>query len=319
MSQLTKARAESGEKADDFSCPEFLTSQYFEKILKKFNNDSSLKVATIKVEPFGSDSDGFASTMYRVEVSAKQNGDDTLKRGSYIVKMMPKLKIAVDKLGEGSYNVQQKEMDIFQNVFPELSRILKSIGEDKNIFPQAIAVDRKREVLLLEDLAVKKFEMVDRKVGMDMVHLKLGLDKLARFHAASMVLMQESPNVFDQFDVGMFSRKTSAFNDFFSGNMNALTAEVSSWKGFEVYGKKLEKLKTKMYERAFQVFDNDDGDLKVFIHGDLWINNFMFLHGKNGEVKDAIMVSVMRMCHALEKKSVWFFSASYLTLKKKKT
>jgi hypothetical protein len=289
MSQSIEAQVEI---CGNFFFPKFLTSEYFEDILQKYNNDVSLKVESVDVGPCGSAGDGFASTMYRVEIHARQNNNEKLKRGNYIVKMMPTLKLAVDKLGSGSYNVQQKEMDIFQNIFPEFSRILKSVGEDKNVFPKAIAIDRKRDVLVLEDLAAKKFEMADKRVGMGMNQLKLGLTKLARFHAASIVLMEESPNIFERYDIGMFSRKTSAFHDFFGSNMDALIAEVSSWDEFEIYGKKLKNLKENMYERAYQAYDNDEGDLKVFTHGDLWINNFMFTYNKRNEANDAIIVSI---------------------------
>jgi hypothetical protein len=230
--------------------------------------------------------------MFRVEVCASQKNQSEIKHGNVIVKMMPTLKLAIDKLGSGSYNVQEKEMDIFQKVFPEMRKILKSVDEDKNIFPKAFAVDRVKDVLVLEDLAEEKFVMADRKIGLSLDQLKISLEKLAKFHAASMVLMENQPGIFDAYDVGMFSRKTSAFHTFFSTNLEALIDEVSSWNGYEKYATKLENLKMNLYENSFKVSDNDEGDLKVLTHGDLWLNNFMFSYDKNGELKDAIMVEL---------------------------
>lgn len=273
--------------------PSFLKLEYFENILQKYFHDESLKVVSAKVGSCGTPSDGFASTMYRVEVHASKGNKSDFKHENYIVKMMPTSQLAIEKLGSGSYNVQQKEMDIFQKIFPEFKKILKTIGKDKNVFPKAIAVDRIRDVLVLEDLMDKKFVMADRKVGLDLEHIKLSLSKLARFHAASMVLMEKNPKIFQSYDVGMFSRKTSAFHDFFSSNMDALIKEVSTWNGYEVYTKKLRKLKDNMYEASFKAYDNDPGDMKVLLHGDLWVNNMMFSYDNHGSLNDAIIVSIM--------------------------
>lgn len=275
-----------------FKAPDFLTENYFESILQKFSGDESLKVHSVTAGPFGGIGDAFASTMYRAKVCASQATHEKIRRGNYIVKMQPTLQLARDKLGAASYDVHEKEMSIFQNVFPRFSKILRSVEEEKNVFPKAIAVDRVRGVLVLEDLTDKKFIMADRKAGLDENHLKLALGKLAAFHAASMVLMEQKPKHFRKYDVGMFSRKTLAFNDFFCSNMDALTAEVSGWEGFETYAKKLERLKKNLLNNAYKVFDNKAGEMKVLIHGDLWLNNIMFQY-ERGKPIDSILVRII--------------------------
>lgn len=277
--------------SQSIEAPSFLKEKYFEAILQQFNGDDSLKVHSISIGPCGAIGDAFASTMYRVKICATQAKHEKTRRGSYIVKMLPTLQLARDKLaGIGGYDVHEKEMDIFQNIFPRFSKILRSLAKDKNVFPKAIAVDRVRGVIVLEDLADKKFIMADRKVGLDENHLKLALEKLAALHAASMVLIEQKPKLFVKYDVGMFSRKTSAFHDFFCSNMDALTSEVSSWEGFETYAKKLERMKRNLLENSYKVFDNKEGELQVLIHGDLWLNNLMFQYDENGKPKDSILV-----------------------------
>ena len=272
--------------------PEFLTSLYFQDILQRYNNDENLKVDSIKVGPCGGVGDAFASTMYRVEIFATQKGEGDLKHVSCIVKMLPKLQLAREKLGSKNYNVHEKEMKIFRKILPECRKVLNSIEETKSIFPKAIAVDRVREVLVLEDLTVKKFMMADRKVGLDLKQIKLALESLARFHAASMIVMEENPKAFKIFDVGMFSRKTSAFHNFFCGDMEALSAEVSSWNGFEYYAKKLETLKGNFLENSYKTFDNEPGEIKVLAHGDFWLNNVMFKYDRSGSPIDSIIVKL---------------------------
>lgn len=275
--------------AEPVAVAKWLTTKYIQNILQKFLREPSAKVQSLKLEPCGKSGDAYASTMYRIEVKV-QCAAENPRTGSYIVKMLPTSELAREKLGTNSYNVQQKEMNIFQKVFPEFRKILKSINEDRNIFPNAIAVDLVRDVLILEDLAVKEYVMADRKFGLDLNHLHLAIKKLAKFHAASIICLDENPDLLKNYNVGMFSRETKAFHDFFGSNFDALAAEVSSWNGFQYYAKKLNKLKGRMYENAFKAFDNDEGDLKVLIHGDLWINNLMIKYNKKKIPTDVIIV-----------------------------
>ena len=269
--------------------PDFLTASYFESILQKYNRDDTLKVHSVQIGPCGAAGDAFASTMYRVKIHATQR--EAEKTGNFVIKMMPTLQLARNKLGKGSFDVHEKEMEIFQNIFPKMRKILKTVSDDKNIFPKAIAVDRVRGVLMLEDLMDKHFVMADRKIGLDLDHLKLGLQKLAKFHASSMVLLEKSPEKFKGFDIGMLSRNAGAFHDFMRTNLDALTDELSTWDGFEKYVPKLNSLKENFFENCFRVFDNEPGQIKVLIHGDLWVNNLMFNYHKNGSLKDCIIVS----------------------------
>ncbi|XP_070507079.1 uncharacterized protein [Chironomus tepperi] len=273
-----------------FRGPEWLSITYLENVLQKFLNNPKLKVKNLTVKPFGSVGDAYASSMYSIDALIKTD-DETLRKGHYILKMMPLSELACAKLGKDNYNVHEKEMDIFQKIFPEFKAVLRTIEEDKNIFPKAIAVDRIRDALILENLSVKGFVMADRTYGLDMKHLKLALEKLARFHAASMYCMDKNPQIFKNYDIGMFSRKTSAFHDFFSSNMDVLIEEVSTWEGYEMYSEKLNKLKNFMYEKAFRCSDNDPNDLKVLVHSDLWTNNLMFKYDKHKSPVDAIIVS----------------------------
>jgi len=273
-----------------FRGPEWLSITYLENVLQKFLKNPKIQVKNIIVKPFGSVGDGYASSMYSIDVLIKID-EETLKKGYYILKMMPLSELACEKLGKDSYNVQEKEMDIFQKIFPEFKKVLRTIEENVNIFPKAIAVDRIRDALILENLSVKGFVMGDRTLGLDMKHMKLALEKLARFHAASIYCMEKNPQIFKSYDIGMFSRKTSAFHDFFSSNMDVLIEEVSTWDGYETYNEKLKKLKEFMYEKAFRCSDNDPGDLKVLVHSDLWSNNLMFKYDKHKSPIDAIIVS----------------------------
>ena len=109
--------------------PSWLTNQYMENVLQKYKQDSTLKVKRLIVQQCGGKGESYASMMYRV--GTFYNCIDYQKRPnfrSYIIKTLPSHELAKEKLGKSHYNVQQKEMEIYQNVLPEFKRILKSVG-----------------------------------------------------------------------------------------------------------------------------------------------------------------------------------------------
>ena len=212
------------------------------------------------------------------------------------MKASPVLELAIEKLSQ--YDVQHKEMDIYLRILPKFKKILKSINEDGNIFPKAIAIDVHKEVIVMEDLLKKDYIMADRILQLDLQHTRLTLQKMAKMHAASIVAHSKDSKIFDKFDTGMFNRKTDAFHCFFNSNMEALVNEVSEWPGYSYYAKKLQKLQLNLCENATKAFDRDEGDLHVFVHGDLWTNNVMFKYNDKNEPIDVILLDFQFCCYA---------------------
>lgn len=266
---------------NQIASPEFLTSLYFQGILQKFNGDETLKVNSIKLTLCTEGCASALSLVYRVEVFASQN--DGLKHGNFVVE------ITREKLCN-DHNIFKKELKLFQKVLPKLRNILKSVGDSENVFPKAIAVDRNEGVLVLEDLVQRKFAWLDLSIRLDSNHIKLSLKNLAKFHAASMVLMEKDPKTLEKFDIGMFFQKAPVVKSRFCNNIDALAAEVSSWKGFEDYATKLKTMKTDLMQNSYKAFDNEPGDVKVLVHGNFCKNNMMFKYDKSGVPDDAMIV-----------------------------
>jgi len=269
--------------------PEWFDDSYFETILRTFLEDPGLVVHDSKVAYCCDEDAGFVSTLYRVEITYLTNR--AVKIHSLIVKVPSVNEKLNDIVGVDAYDVQNKEMEFFEKVAPEFKRILKLIGEDENVFPEVIAVDRVNESIVFEDLAVRKFFMADNKKRLDVDHIKKALQKLAKMHAASLVVYENNPNAFDYFDTGMFSRRIHAFNGFYETTFQVLIDEMKAWKGYEHYAMKLDKIKGSMIENGLRAFDCDAGDFHVLNHGDVRGNNIMFNYAENGKLNDAILVS----------------------------
>lgn len=271
--------------------PSWLSESYIQNILRKFNRDDNLKVKCLKIKHCGGKGDSYASMMYRVGTCFYEGKcSETLLTRSLIVKTIPELDLAIETLGSDGFNVQNKEMEMYQRVLPEFKEILESINEDSNIFPAVIAVDKALDVIVLEDLTEKKYVMADRVKGLDLNHVLMALRKLARMHAASVVVNRRDPKALAKFDTGFFTRKTDSLHVMFESLCDALIDEVSSWEGYDYYAKKLTNVRKNLIKNGQKAFDCDEGEFQVLTHGDLWTNNLMFHYDESGSLTDCLLI-----------------------------
>lgn len=271
--------------------PKWLDKIFFEDILRQHKNDKSLIVKSLDVQPALGKGENYASVIYRAQtvVNSKKKKYDYAR--SYIIKLLMNNEMAKEKLGMGEYDVHNTEMEIYQNILPQFRRMLHEINDNTAIFPNAITVDRANEVLIFNDLREQGYIMPDRIKGLDAQHTKMTLESMAKMHALSIVLNEQQNGIYNRFVTGMFNRKSDAFHNFFTTQMDALINEISKWPGYEYYVKKLINLRPNFIEKSTKVFDREDGDLHVLVHGDLWVNNTMFKYNENNEPVDVILVS----------------------------
>jgi Ecdysteroid kinase-like family len=271
--------------------PIWLNDLYVQNILQKFHCNDNLKVKNLQIQQCGGKGDSYASVMYRVGANYFDlKAPEKAVKKSLIVKTLPEHEMALEKLGSSNYNVQDKEMEMYQKFLPQFKDVLDTINEDSKIFPGMMAVDKKLDVIVLEDLAEQKFVMADRLKGLDLNHIQMTLRKLARMHAASAVIYQRNPEAFAHLDTGFFTRKTDVFHVMFESLCDGFIEEISTWKDFDYYTKKVVNVRKTLVKNAQNAFDCEDGDFLVLNHGDLWTNNVMFTYGKDGNPVDCVLL-----------------------------
>ena len=276
-------------KADEI--PEWLSENFFENILRKYFKNDKLKVKSLQIKQCGGKGDSYASTMFRVGTFVSDGIlTENSKFQSFIVKSLPDNENAMDKLGSNNYDVQNKEMEMYEKILPKFSKLLEAVNEDSDFFPKVIAVNRVLQVIVLEDLAERKFKMADRLKGLDLDHILMTLRKLARMHAASVMVHSENPKAFSHLDTGLFTRKTDCFHNMFESLCECFIEEVATWEGFEYYATKLEQVRKNLIKNAQRAFDCDDGDLHVLNHGDLWTNNQLFEYDEAGNPIESVLL-----------------------------
>lgn len=279
------------------SHPSWLNGEYFEEILRKSRKNTSISVQNVKVGPCGAANDGFLSTLLCAYVTYVVNSKEICE--NFVLKLSTTQDLAIEKIGKTGYDVQNKEMLFFEVIAPQIEKVLTKIDESENLIPNTYAIDRSYEAIVFEDLKTRNFVMVNRQVGLDEIQTKMALEKLAKFHAASLIIQKKHPNAFKSFNAGMFSRDIDAFNFAFNSIFELAAEEIVTWSDCQKYGEELLKMRGSFIELATRCFDVLPGDFCVLNHGDLWTNNLMFKFDQNGKTEDVILVAesfLSKMC-----------------------
>lgn len=257
--------------SENHSIPSWITNTYLEKILQKCENDPNLKVKGFEAAPATAKGNHYASVMLRVKVLYKQHEKDLSK--SLIIKTIHSDASSAKILEE--HGTHHKEMTIYDRIIPQFQGMLKSIGDHDQLCPKTYAIDQTNQALIFEDLKASGYDLACRKTGVDWDHVELYLRKIAKFHACSKILVQNTGETYPEFQKGLFNKDVPAFNPFFKLNVEALAREVEQWKGYEKYAQKLLKLSDLICDQGIQLFLRDDKQFNVLIHGDSWISNMM--------------------------------------------
>uniref|UniRef100_A0A336MB58 CSON013154 protein n=2 Tax=Culicoides sonorensis TaxID=179676 RepID=A0A336MB58_CULSO len=262
--------------------------EFLQARLKRYFKDDSIKITSLIVKPASGKGDGYAGLLLRASVSFTSQVFSMEEKTSFIIKT-----IVWDELTSKTqkvYNIVKKEIYLYENVLPKIKNLLTGINVKGDIFPSTISTEPDNELIIMEDLNLKKYIMLDRLKGLpDRAHLMLFLKRLAQVHAASAVLYEKDKSIYKKCSFGMFNRSTDVYHIFFYGFFDALCNEVGRWFGYGYYAEKLKAMRSTLIENACRVYDNDENDFCVLTHGDMWINNIMFNYHANGVPKDCVL------------------------------
>lgn len=162
---------------------------------------ADLKIENLEIAPATKEGANFSSELMRAKINFFGGQSE-----SFIVKTIVTQEVANDVL-VNQFNVHEKEMFVYGVLMPEYSKILD--GLETGIAPLQYDVDRVNSAIILEDLSPKGFVIADRTQGLDENHCELTLQKLAKLHAASMVLNHKNPKVLKPFGVGRYRCENS--------------------------------------------------------------------------------------------------------------
>ncbi|XP_055382806.1 uncharacterized protein LOC129612968 [Condylostylus longicornis] len=273
--------------------PIWLTKDYLEEVFRSYRKSNNLKIKNLEIVPATQKGDNYGSVMTRIKISFNDsknpNSENTIY--NYIVKTsFEENKFASEILKE--YKTFECEMNMYENVLPRLTQILRRINKDEYIFAEVIFVDRKHIAIIMEDLSQINYKTADRIERLDLKHTKYALNKMAKMHAASLILHNElGNNYLKSFDRGLFNSHTHHFGTFFKNFTEGCGVVASNMGGeYVIYGEKIKKILPYFMEKVESVIEPNDKYFNTLNHGDYWTNNLMFKYKENGEIENALLI-----------------------------
>lgn len=186
-----------------------------------------------------------------------------------------------------------REITVYRDILPRIHSMLESIGDPTLISPKCVfTTDDPETMLVFEDLKDANFQMVDRKLGLDLEQAKLVIGKLAKLHACSAVIYQTNPELMECLLEGAICThpERQDFLIFYKMCSREVARLVESWNdpAFNHLLNKLRNLEHTIINKGVKVYTRDESCFNVLNHDDVWVNNMMFKYGENS-VEDVLV------------------------------
>ena len=178
------------ELSEIFLNSETISDNFFISIVENKLNLSrdEFKLRLVLLSPATGQNENFVSVLYRakikievIETSSRQTVDVVIKA----------LLSTIKEIKE--FGVFPRERFFYENILNSFEQIwLENAGEEIKFGPSSIKFETDPyEIIVLEDLKAAKYEMMNRKVGLNLKQTKMLLEKIAKFHAASAIRYQK--------------------------------------------------------------------------------------------------------------------------------
>ena len=235
------------------------------------------------IENFLSKGESYAAFATRVVVDYTVDGSE--HRTSYVAKTNPCRPPVFKEVSEVLF---RKEIGFYSQILPLLNDELKRINEPYLKMPRYFhsVSEPSKEVLYLEDLRREGFSMHNPKKILDNDHIELLLRELARFHAASTLLLSRN-----DFTAEHLLENFPCLEDYeeqIEREGSELTFDKALPYLFECgaliadrmkkYGDLAKKIRAMVNNvgELFKAQYTSKPEFQTLIHTDFWNNNFLF-------------------------------------------
>lgn len=178
------------ELSNSFLNSDAVSDSFFVDIVaNKLNiGKDEFKVRLVLLSPATGNNENYISVLYRAKIKIEILQTKEKKSVDVIVKAL------ITTLEEvKAFGVFPRESFVYENLVVSFEKIwLDEAGEKIEFGPKCIKIDTNPyEVIVLDDLKAANYNILDRKIGLNLPQTKLILSKLAKFHAASAVRYQK--------------------------------------------------------------------------------------------------------------------------------
>lgn len=264
---------------------EFLTT-----ILRNIEHrkGETIKIKNYATEGAASSGDNYTSSVIRVTVEycvADADSDDgKVKNESFVTKVPHQSEVFMKTF----VNLYKKEHSVYTDLLPKVYDLLQTV----KYFSPRLLYSNSSYTLVFDDLKACGYVMADRYKLLDYVHCALCLKTLARFHAASVVLIEKHPDIVDHVAWEfLYSEEKKQWN---RENLDAMSGifvnTVESWNVFENFKARTDRFWETIVDEVTELCKPRKNSLNVVNHGDAWTNNMLFKYDDSGRPIDIKMI-----------------------------
>ncbi|VEN57808.1 unnamed protein product [Callosobruchus maculatus] len=175
----------------------------------------------------------------------------------------------------------KQEIFFYDEVFPAFERIQGNIRSKFKPYPHCFKCFPDRNVLVIENLKAKGYEMLDKDIPMDFEQCKAVMEVFGKLHALSFAMKDRDVQLFDKLSKYSRDLNRKRFESWKDGATNSYKTTMQEAlhllkeKGDVQLSVEMEKVMTK-WEDKFCGYQEEDEPQAVLTHGDGWNNNMMF-------------------------------------------
>ncbi|XP_037817375.1 uncharacterized protein LOC119607503 [Lucilia sericata] len=269
--------------------PKWIKTNLFENALHETLGDFK-KILHFKAFLALVPGENYATVMIKVEIDVLLNNGDTHKE-SFMLKVAHDSEFFQKEMTK--WDMFNTEMGMYQEVVPEFEQMYANIGLKVKFGARAFKLPTQQDYILLEDLTKRGFKNAPRQEGLDMDHCKAVLKKMAQWHAASAVRINNKGAYEYKYSKGMFIENgKDVFKTMLDSSLKHLLNAIKKSPNLVIYLQQLEDLKENLTELFYMECARDEQEFNVLNHGDCWSNNIMFQYDNEGKLQETYFVDL---------------------------
>lgn len=265
--------------------PDWLTADFLKACLEsdKKNYPVSIKVTNHTVESAVAAGNNYGSLMLRVKIKYQKQANDEEHHVSLIVKA-PLTGGHIEQLKEVMPDLYQTEPLFYSKYIVETYKHAKH-----NIVPRHYASPIP-QCVVLEDLKVAGYKMVDRQKLLDFDHCQLYIKASAKLHALSIAVNNDNPDLIQSLvkqTAEMEPAMEKVYRDMTIHGLRCMAAYTEEKPGCQEYSDAItEFVESNKCWNTYLEIEKFDAPVKALTQNDPWCTNMMFKYDASGKVQD---------------------------------
>uniref|UniRef100_A0A1Y1JZL2 CHK kinase-like domain-containing protein n=1 Tax=Photinus pyralis TaxID=7054 RepID=A0A1Y1JZL2_PHOPY len=285
------------------STPEF-TNEFFKPILENHFRQM-IHISNVKVEDMTNSALNFCSKLRRITVAYHFEKKQENHEIALVAKCLPDNEFMAQFVTDmGMFDC---EIETYSTVIPKLLML----NYREKFAPSVYYTSREpKPIIILEDLSSLNYRVLDKRVGLDLEHSLLAVEKLAYYHAATAALHMLDSSILPKFHHSPF-RRTDRLHDIMSASYEEVVNVCRNWPELGDYVEKLNRAKPHILLNIYDL-QNLKVNFSVLNRGDFWTANILFSYGPDGNLTNVAFVDVQHSTFTSPCFDLHFFLATSL-------